>query len=136
MALGLLDCGEAIVLRAGFLDGLYHCEVGPASTLRAAKGLAAIVDFLKAPDAQRGIAPAYAAPTWRRMSCAVRGRCRVYGAMRRSRPTTTPQPRESPYVSGDSTLRHAGAQQCMHLGGQRSPTWGRKVAGLVGLAFK
>lgn len=47
MALGPLDRVEAIVLHGGFLDGLYHGEVGLAATLRAAKGLAPIVDFLQ-----------------------------------------------------------------------------------------
>jgi hypothetical protein len=51
VALGPLDCVEAIVLHAGFLDRLYHGEVGLAATLRAAKGLAAIVDLLKAANA-------------------------------------------------------------------------------------
>jgi hypothetical protein len=55
MALGPLDCVEAIVLHAGVVYRLYHGEVGLTATLRAAKGLAAIVDFLKAADAQRGI---------------------------------------------------------------------------------
>jgi hypothetical protein len=53
-----LDRVEAIVLHAGFLDRLYHGEIGLAATLRAAKGLGPIVDVLKATDAQRGIAPA------------------------------------------------------------------------------
>jgi hypothetical protein len=55
MALRPLDCVEAIVLHAGFLDRLYHGQVGLAATLGAAKGLAAIVDILKAADAQRRI---------------------------------------------------------------------------------
>ena len=36
--------------------------------------------------------------------------------------TVTPSSAESPYVSDDSTVRHAGAQQCMHSAGRRSPT--------------
>jgi hypothetical protein len=58
MALGPLDCVEAIVLHAGFRDRLNDGEVGLTVTPRATKGLAAVVDFLKATDAQRGIAPA------------------------------------------------------------------------------
>jgi hypothetical protein len=54
---GATDTGPG----SGGLDRLYHGEVGLTATLRAAKGLAAIVDFLKAGDAQRGIAPAYVA---------------------------------------------------------------------------
>ena len=60
-ALGPLDCVKAVVLHTGFLGRLDHGQVGLAATLRAAKGLAAIVDFLKAPDTQRSIAPAYVA---------------------------------------------------------------------------
>ncbi len=58
---GVLALVEAIVLHAGFVNRLYHGQVCLAATLRAAKRLAAIVDFLKATDAQRGIAPAYVA---------------------------------------------------------------------------
>jgi hypothetical protein len=57
MALWPLNGVEAIVLHAGFLDRLNHREIGLAAALRGAKGLAAIVNFLKAADAQRGIAP-------------------------------------------------------------------------------
>ena len=58
MPLGVLALVEAIVLHAGFLGRLNYGQVGLAAALRAAKGLAPIVDFLKAADAQRGIAPA------------------------------------------------------------------------------
>jgi hypothetical protein len=49
---------EPIVLHAGFLGRLNHGQVRLTATPRAAKGLAAIIDFLKATDARRGIAPA------------------------------------------------------------------------------
>ncbi len=55
VVLGPLDCVQAIVMHSGFLDRLYHGQVRLTATLRAAKGLAPIVDFLKAADAQRGI---------------------------------------------------------------------------------
>ena len=61
MALRLLDCFQAIVLHSGFLNRLNKGQVRLIATLGAAKGLAAIVDFLKATDAQRGIASAYVA---------------------------------------------------------------------------
>ena len=55
VALWSLDGVQAIVLHAGFLDRLNDGEIGLAGTLRAAKGLAAIVDVLKASDAQARI---------------------------------------------------------------------------------
>ena len=36
------------------------------------------------------------------------------GSARSMMRTLTPQLADSPYVSSDSTLRHAGAQQCWH----------------------
>jgi len=39
VTLGSLNCVQAIVLHAGFLDRLNHREVGLPATLRAAKGL-------------------------------------------------------------------------------------------------
>ena len=55
MAIGPLDCVEAIVLHACFFDWINHGEVPLAATLRAAKGLVPIVDVLKAADVQWGI---------------------------------------------------------------------------------
>jgi len=68
MALRPLDCVQVIVLHARFLDRLYHGELGLAATLRATKGLAAIVDILKTTDAQRGIAPANVAALLERVA--------------------------------------------------------------------
>ena len=44
---------KAIVRHAGFLDRLNHGEISLAATLRAAKGLAAIVDFLQPGQVRR-----------------------------------------------------------------------------------
>lgn len=55
MAIGPLDCVEAIVLHACFFDWINHGDVRLAAKLRAAKGLAAIADVLKATDVQWGI---------------------------------------------------------------------------------
>ena len=55
MAIGPLDCVEAIVLHARFFDWINHGEVSLAATLRTAKGLAPTVDVRKADDVQCGI---------------------------------------------------------------------------------
>ena len=74
---GRLQLGDAAGFRVRladspacrFLDGLYDGQIGLAATLRAAKGLAAVVDILKAADAQRGIAAAYVAADPHRAEC-------------------------------------------------------------------
>ena len=78
--LGMLKVREVIqpiVAHAGFFDRLDQDQVGLAATLRAAKGLAAIVDLLKAADAQRGIAPTdIAAQPHRAEGLAQRAECK------------------------------------------------------------
>ena len=61
VALRVVERVQPIVGHAAFFDRLDQGQVSLAATLRAAKGLGAVVDFLKAPDAQRDIAPAYIA---------------------------------------------------------------------------
>lgn len=110
MAHGSLDCVQAIVLHAGFLDRLNDGQVSLAATLRAAKSLAPIVHFLKATNAQRGIAPTDISAHPHGTECLAK---RAEGVGQASvTADDNAAACHASYVSNDNTLRHAGAQQC------------------------